>query len=353
MWNVLLLPFALKALKATEFEYGLQEGLTSLGFVVGSLLMARLADRWREGQWIAISFIGMGVVGILYGMSTLVWVAIFWVIVSGFFNAPSSVGRRLAVQRNTEREVRGRVNSAFFVSRDVLFLLGMGMAGLADVIDVRLLVIASSLLLVGAGVLALVMPGIGQPAAEWRRAIALLRGARAAPGLGVGRAATVNDFDLLAGRIPAMASLSAKDRQALAAETLVADAPVGSVILRRGETSDAAYFILEGRAVAGWDEEGSYRPLETLNAGDFFGEIAALTGVPRTANVVAEQNTKVLQVPAKALRQMAAHPQLNRLFLSKMTERMVRMNMLDLPRFTGMDQQTLRELRTPEPAPSS
>src|SRR5207247_1341406 len=31
--NVLLLPFAIRALHATEFEYGLQEGLTSVGFV--------------------------------------------------------------------------------------------------------------------------------------------------------------------------------------------------------------------------------------------------------------------------------------------------------------------------------
>jgi hypothetical protein len=28
-----------------------------------------------------------------------------------------------------------------------------------------------------------------------------------------------------------------------------------------------------------------------------------------------------------------------------MTERMVRMNMLDLPRYAGLDQQSLRELR--------
>jgi CRP-like cAMP-binding protein len=123
------------------------------------------------------------------------------------------------------------------------------------------------------------------------------------------------------------------------------------VILRKGETSDAAYFIIEGRTLAGWDEEGGYRPLETLNAGDFFGEIAAITGAPRTANIVAEQDTKVMQVPAAALREMMSHPQLNRVFLSKMTERMARMNLLDLPRVGGMDQQTLRELRTPEPEP--
>ena len=42
LWNVLLLPFSIVELGATEFEYGLQEGLTSVGFVVGSLFMARL-----------------------------------------------------------------------------------------------------------------------------------------------------------------------------------------------------------------------------------------------------------------------------------------------------------------------
>ena len=48
--NVLLLPFAITVLMATEFEYGLQEGLTSVGFVVGSLFMAKYTDRLREGS---------------------------------------------------------------------------------------------------------------------------------------------------------------------------------------------------------------------------------------------------------------------------------------------------------------
>ena len=53
--NVLLLPFAIQILHASEFEYGLQEGITSVGFVVGSLLMARYADRLREGNWLVFS----------------------------------------------------------------------------------------------------------------------------------------------------------------------------------------------------------------------------------------------------------------------------------------------------------
>lgn len=347
LWNSLLLPFALRALRATEFEYGLQEGLTSVGFVIGSLLMARLADRLREGQWLVISLVGMAAAGILYGLSFSVPVAIAWVMVSGFINAPYGIARRLVVQRNTPREVRGRVNSTLFVVRDIVFLGGMALAGLADVIDVRLVVIVASLMLLVPALLALVLPGLGQPALEWKRAVSLLRGAKVAPRLGVGRAATLADFDLLAVHLPMLSALSAKDRQNLAAQTLVAEAEGGTIVVARGEISDAAYFIVKGQAVAGYVEGDSYQLLEVLNPGDFFGEIAALTGVPRTANVITEEPTTLLHVPAPALRQMMSDPQLHRLFVSKMTERMVRMNMVDLPRLAGSDQQALRELRTP------
>ena len=135
LWNAIILPFALEALHATEFEYGLQEGLTSVGFVVGSLLMASYAERLREGQWITLGYLGMGVVGVLYGLSIRIPIAFMLVMVSGFMNAPVSIARRLVIQRNTPREVRGRVNSSFFVVRDVVFLFGMAAAGLADVID--------------------------------------------------------------------------------------------------------------------------------------------------------------------------------------------------------------------------
>jgi hypothetical protein len=47
---------------------------------------------------------------------------------------------------------------------------------------------------------------------------------------------------------------------------------------------------------------------------------------------------------------MMNNPQINQIFLNKMTERMIRMEMIDLPRFVGLDQKSLLELRTPEPA---
>ena len=70
LWNVLLLPFSLQVLRATEFQYGLQEGLTSVGFVAGSFFMARFSRLLPEPVWIIVAMVGMGVGGVLYGLST-------------------------------------------------------------------------------------------------------------------------------------------------------------------------------------------------------------------------------------------------------------------------------------------
>ncbi len=353
--NTLLLPFALEELHATEFEYGLQEGLTSVGFVIGSLALARYFDRWREGVWMILSLLGMAVTYLLYAMADSVWVAIVIITISGFTNAPYGIARRTVMQRNTEREIRGRVGGAFMTINHVMMLLGMAAAGLADLYGARTMMLATAVVnFVGVGV-ALVSPGIGRPAAEWLRGLSLLRKAGQAPALGLGRAATLADMDRLVGRLPALSGLTAADRQGLLTEMRYIEAAEGAAIVRHGEVSDAAYFILEGGAIAGRPENGQDRVLEVLSPGDFFGEIAALTGLPRTANVVTSQPAVLLRVPAATLRLMSRNADLNRLLMSKMTERMIRMDMIELPKMLAYDQKMLRDLRTPEtqPAPAA
>ncbi len=352
LWNVLLLPFAIDALHATTFEYGLQEGMTSVGFVVGSLMMARFAERFREGSWIVVSTIAMGIAGIAYGISTSILMAIVLVTISGFFNAPSSIARRVLLQRATPRELRGRVFSAFAVARDVVFLVGIALAGLADIIDVRLLVVASSIVLVIAGLVTAVLPGLGRPALEWRLAMSALRRAKEAPsGTVAVRPVTLADFDRLAGHLPALSRLDPAMRDALLASSTIREIPTGATIVDEGEVGDAAYFILDGRAAAGTPSpDGGYRSLSSMTAGDFFGEIAALTGSRRTATVVAEEATTVVEVPAAALRRLMAVPELGSLFLSTLNQRLSRTNTADLPRFSGLDQASLKDLRTPRPS---
>ncbi len=315
--------------------------------MAGSLLMASAFDRIREGVWLGVSFLGMALAGIVYSFVHSIPLAIMIVTISGFFNAPSAIARRVVVQRNTPRDMRGRVNSVFFVSRDVLFLVGMGMAGLADTIDVRLMFLGSSIILLAGAGLVMALPGLRQEAAEWRLSLGLLRAARSAPGVGSGRAAVPADFDLLVGLVPTLSVLAEKERAAIVKAAKVVEVPAGTAILRRGEAGDTAYFILSGRVAAGLTEEGGdYHSLESMLDGDLFGEIAALTGSTRRADVVATDDSTLFKIPAEVLRSLMSKPALNSMVLSKMTERLSISSPYELPRFAGMDQKTLRELRT-------
>ena len=350
LWNVLLLPFSLQVLGATEFQYGLQEGLTSVGFVVGSFFMARFSRLLPEPVWLIVALIGMGVAGVLYGLSSEVGIALVLVTITGFFNAPSSIARSVLLQSNTPREMRGRVFSAFYVMRDVIFLLGMASAGLADIIDIRVLIIFSSLLLFVSAAFTFVAPGLG--ISTWRAAAARLHASGAAPGLEASpvRAATLADFDLLAGRIGAFTSLSAERRASFLEGATVRHVPSGTRIVEHGDTASSAYFILEGSTTAGIPTETGYRGLSTMTEGDFFGEIGALTGSPRTADVVADTDTTLLEIPPLTLRSLMSEPAISELILPTLTERLTRTTSADLPRLAGFDQDDLRDLRTPRPA---
>ncbi|HLA08538.1 MAG TPA: MFS transporter [Anaerolineales bacterium] len=342
--NTLLLPFALRVLKATEFHFGLQQAAETVGIALGSLIMARLADRIREGMWLAISYLSMAVVGLMYAFSPVVSIAIFLMGVTGFVNAPSFIGRQLVIQRATPRDMRGRVNSAFFVVRDTMFVSGMALAGLADVFNVRMLFVVSSFALFAAGAVVLVLPGLGQPAAEWKRILSLLRGVEAAPRLGAGRTATRSEIDRFVSQMKELEGMTSRERDGLAAQCLVAEAPGGKIITYRGELSDAAYYILKGSVAAGYLKDDEYVIASILREGDFFGEIAALTGTVRTANIITEEESEFLILPSKVLRGLSTkYEGLKQVFFTTIAERLSR---IELPHGTSLDQGLLRELRT-------
>jgi CRP-like cAMP-binding protein len=317
-----------------------------VGFVIASLLMAGYMNRWREGQWMVVGLFGMAISAIVYSLLHSVALAIAVQMLSGFMNAPYSIARRLLVQRNTAAEMRGRVSSAFFVSANAFFLVGMAAAGLADVIDVRWLYLFSGLLTVGCGILGLILPGIGQPAAEWRKALQLLRSAPVVSSLGVGRSVLPSDVDLLVGLVPTLSGLPRQDRERIITQGSVMEVQPGTKLMQSGEVGDVAYFVLSGKAVAAIAEEGGgYHSLSSMGPGDYFGEIASLTGAPRTADVVAEETSQLLQVSATILRDMMTQPAFSKMVLSRMSERLARTSIHELPRMVGVSPQDALELR--------
>jgi CRP-like cAMP-binding protein len=145
--------------------------------------------------------------------------------------------------------------------------------------------------------------------------------------------------------------MSTRERSQLASETLVAEAAGGKVVTYRGENSDTAYFILKGSVGAGYIRDEEYVILNYLREGEFFGEVAAMTGMTRTANIITEEDSEFLILPSKVMRNLAKkYPGLNVMLHTLIGERL---SLTELPRGTGFDQQLLYELRTAQPASES
>jgi voltage-gated potassium channel len=87
------------------------------------------------------------------------------------------------------------------------------------------------------------------------------------------------------------------------------DYPAGAVIMRRGQRGDCMYFVASGELeIRGRPEAISYGP------GDFFGEIALLTGAPRNATIAAVTKCTLLRLDIVDFRQLLGRqPELARI----------------------------------------
>ena len=86
------------------------------------------------------------------------------------------------------------------------------------------------------------------------------------------------------------------------------DYPARAVIVRRGESGDCMYFIASGEV-----EVQLRRERIRLGPGEFFGELALLTGEPRNATIVAAQACTLLTLDIVDFRQLLGHqPELAR-----------------------------------------
>lgn len=86
----------------------------------------------------------------------------------------------------------------------------------------------------------------------------------------------------------------------------------GDAVLREGETGNSFFVVASGRfSVTKRDEAGESILLAHLGEGDFFGEMALLSGAPRAANVIADAPSEVLEFKPDVLVALARqHPQL-------------------------------------------
>jgi potassium-dependent mechanosensitive channel len=94
----------------------------------------------------------------------------------------------------------------------------------------------------------------------------------------------------------------------------------GEIICQEGDAGDSLYIILAGGAEVVSLRTGQF--IYSFKEGDFFGEIAVLTGTPRTATVRALQDTTLFVVDHNHLQKLLkSHPNLAEQIAQKLAER--------------------------------
>jgi CRP-like cAMP-binding protein len=120
-------------------------------------------------------------------------------------------------------------------------------------------------------------------------------------------------------RLPLFEGLSKKELTELARRTEDLDFGPGKVLCEQGDVGTNFFVILEGEVEV--TQDGTSRG--TRSAGDFFGEIALVEDVPRTATVTAKTQLRFFVLSSKNFQSVLdQHPAVERKVLRTLVKRL-------------------------------
>jgi CRP-like cAMP-binding protein len=99
-------------------------------------------------------------------------------------------------------------------------------------------------------------------------------------------------------KVPLFSKLSKKELEEVAHIADELDLPKGKLMAEEGDRGREFFVLLEGEA----DVTKGDKSINTMHEGDFFGEIALVTEMPRTASVTATTDVRVLVVTDRDFR---------------------------------------------------
>ena len=279
--NVLLVVVALEVLAIGEAGVGYLNSAVGVGGLLGALVALGLASR-RLAPGFALGLLLWGLPIALVGIWPNLWLVLLLLGLVGVGNTLVDVTGQTLLQRAVADEVLAR---AFGVLESLLLgtlALGAALApALISGLGIRLALLATGLLL---PMLVLLtwrqLVGIDAAARPPERELALLRA------------------------VPIFAPLPAPTLEGLASRLVRLRVPAGTMLFRQGDVGDRFYIIAAGEAdvaVAG--------QRKTLGSGDYFGEIALLRDLPRTATVTAQTDLELYALGREEfVAAVAGHP---------------------------------------------
>ena len=257
--EVLLVIVALRLLHAGSAGVGWLNAAVGVGGLLGAVAAAALAGRRRLARDFGVGLLLFGLPLAITAAWTSTALAVLLFAAIGIGNTVVDVSSITLMQRTAGGEVLARV----FGVLESIFFATEAVGALAT--PALVAAIGPRPALVVAGVL---LPAVLVPL--WPRLAAIDASARVPS----------TPLELLRA-LPLFAPLPPPVLERLAASALEVTAPPGAAVVEQGAAGDLFYVVSSGRAAVEIDGARS----SELGPGDFFGEIALLRDVPRTATV--------------------------------------------------------------------
>jgi CRP-like cAMP-binding protein len=128
-----------------------------------------------------------------------------------------------------------------------------------------------------------------------------------------------DDWAQVLAEVPLFSNLPARHVRHLAKLAKIQRFPAYTKLVREGDRGDSFFLILEGAAVVRPPRKRAVR----LGAGDFFGELALLDTVPRSATVEAEDEVLVARIGRSDFtRMLETEPKVALVLLRTLAERL-------------------------------
>jgi CRP-like cAMP-binding protein len=259
--NVFVVVLALKLYDSGAGGVGTLNAALGVGGVIGAAAAATLVGGQRLVRGFAFGLVFWGVPLLLVGGIPVEIIGLLGLAVIGVANTVIDVSGFTLLQRSVPEEVLARV----FGILETVLVAGIGLGALLTPPIIDALGVRGALLVVGGFLPLLTL-------FTWAR-LKALDAVQDAP---------QEHVDLL-GELSVFGSFPPGTLELLASKLERRETTAGEVIVRQGDAGDRFYAIEAGRF--GVDIDGERRA--ELGPGDFFGEIALMRDVPRTATVTA------------------------------------------------------------------
>jgi MFS family permease len=266
-FNVLVVVSAIELLDLGEAGVGWLNAAFGVGGLLGAVVALALIARGRLASDFMFGIVLWGVPLALIGLWPEPAVALLLLGLVGVGETLVEVAGPTLLQRSVPDRVLARV----FGALESLLITMIGVGGLVAPLLIELLGIRGALVAAGA-----LLPVLA--AVFWTRLTALDRAHPVA----------AREVALLRS-VPIFAPLPAPTLEQLAAALMPVHVPAGRLIFAQGDPGDRFYVIAQGTLEVSVDGA----EVNLLGPGGFFGEIALLHDVPRTASVSARTEAQL------------------------------------------------------------